>query len=322
MKLKALKIDYQPAIISVEEKENFEKNVLAIAEQYKGYVVTAGTIKDDKQVRTELNKIYDAIETRRKEIKGNINSPYDEFKKWYDEAIQPLVDVREAISKAIKEYDEHVKKMRAEAVKSVFKQLAEASNLSAEIFEVYHANFVKAEHFKKTAEYELTNKAIGEINEIFEKEQKAHNERLEAQAAIIETCADYNLFSNPYLQQFNNGVSLTEILKQVRADAKAQEEAKKEQEAREQFNRERWEAIQKQAREDAEGKIKAFDAETGEIIEAIEAPEAEQKEPAFELVLQMTFATQEEIKSLRSYLESNQIPYEQISAKILKKTVR
>lgn len=314
MKLEALKIDYQPAIISVEEKENFEKNVLAIAEQYKGYVVTAGTIKDDKQVRTELNKIYDAIETRRKEIKGNINSPYDEFKKWYDEAIQPLVDVREAISKAIKEYDEHVKKMRAEAVKSVFKQLAEASNLSAEIFEVYHANFVKAEHFKKTAEYELTNKAIGEINEIFEKEQKAHNERLEAQAAIIETCADYNLFSNPYLQQFNNGVSLTEILKQVRADAKAQEEAKKEQEAREQANRERMEAIQKQAREDAENKIKAFDADTGEIIEA---PEAEQKEPAFELVLQMTFATQEEIKNLRSYLESNQIPYEQISAKIL-----
>lgn len=314
MKLEALKIDYQPAIISVEEKENFEKNVLAIAEQYKGYVVTAGTIKDDKQVRTGLNKIYDAIETRRKEIKGNLNSPYDEFKKWYDEAIQPLVDVREAISKAIKEYDEHVKNMRAEAVKSVFKQLAEASNLSPEIFEVYHANFVKAEHFKKTAEYELTNKAIGEINEIFEKEQKAHNERLEAQAAIIETCADYNLFSNPYLQQFNNGVSLTEILKQVRADAKAQEEATKEQEAREQANRERMEAIQKQAREDAENKIKAFDADTGEIIEA---PEAEQKEPAFELVLQMTFATQEEIKNLRSYLESNQIPYEQISAKIL-----
>lgn len=314
MKLEALKIDYQPAIVSVEEKENFEKNVLAIAEQYKGYVVTAGTIKDDKQVRTGLNKIYDAIETRRKEIKGNLNSPYDEFKKWYDEAIQPLVDVREAISKAIKEYDEHVKNMRAEAVKSVFKQLAEASNLSPEIFEVYHANFVKAEHFKKTAEYELTNKAIGEINDIFEKEQKAHNERLEAQAAIIETCADYNLFSNPYLQQFNKGVSLTEILKQVRADAKAQEEATKEQEAREQANRERMEAIQKQAREDAENKIKAFDADTGEIIEA---PEAEQKEPAFELVLQMTFATQEEIKNLRSYLESNQIPYEQISAKIL-----
>lgn len=314
MKLEALKIDYQPAIISVEEKENFEKNVLAIAEQYKGYVVTAGTIKDDKQVRTGLNKIYDAIETRRKEIKGNLNSPYDEFKKWYDEAIQPLVDVREAISKAIKEYDEHVINMRAEAVKSVFKQLAEASNLSAEIFEVYHANFVKAENFKKTAEYELTNKAIFEINKIFEKEQKAHNERLEAQAAIIETCADYNLFSNPYLQQFNKGVSLTEILKQVRADAKAQEEATKEQEAREQANRERMEAIQKQAREDAENKIKAFDADTGEIIEA---PEAEQKEPAFELVLQMTFATQEEIKNLRSYLESNQIPYEQISAKIL-----
>lgn len=315
MKLEALKIDYQPAVISVEEKENFEKNVLAIAEQYKGYVVTAGTIKDDKQVRTQLNKIYEAIEARRKEIKENINSPYDEFKKWYDTAIQPLVDVRKAISNAIKEYDEHVKNMRLEAVKSVFKQLADASNLSAEIFEVYHANFVKAEHFKKTAEYELTNKAIGEINEIFEKEQKAHNERLEAQTAIIETCADYNLFSNPYLQQFNNGVSLTEILKQVRADAKAQEDAKKENEAREQAERERMEAIQKQAREDAEGKIKAFDAETGEIIET--APEAEQKEPAFELVLQMTFASKEEIQNLRSYLESNQIPYEQISAKIL-----
>lgn len=314
MKLEALKIDYQPAIISVEEKENFEKNVLAIAEQYKNYVVTAGTIKDDKQVRTQLNKIYEAIEARRKEIKGNINSPYDDFKKWYDTAIQPLVDVREAISTAIKEYDEHVKNMRLEAVKNVFKQLSDASNLSPEIFEVYHANFVKAEHFKKTAEYELTNKAIGEINEIFDKEQKAHNERMEAQAAIIETCADYNLFSNPYLQQFNNGVSLTEILKQVRADAKAQEDAKKEHEAREQAERERMEAIQKRATEDAEGKIKAFDAETGEIIEATEA---NPKKPAYELVLQMTFATKEENQNLRSYLANNQIPYEQISAKIL-----
>ena len=314
MKLEALKIDYQPAIISVEEKEKFEKNVLAIADQYKSYVVTAGTIKDDKQVRTQLNKIYEAIEARRKEIKENINSPYDEFKKWYDTAIQPLVDVRKAISNAIKEYDEHVKNMRLEAVKNVFKQLSDASNLSPEIFEVYHANFVKAEHFKKTAEYELTNKAIGEINEIFDKEQKAHNERMEAQAAIIETCADYNLFSNPYLQQFNNGVSLTEILKQVRADAKAQEDAKKEHEAREQAERERMEAIQKQAREDAEGKIKAFDAETGEIIEDTEV---NPKEPAFELVLQMTFATKEEIQNLRSYLANNQIPYEQISAKIL-----
>lgn len=314
MKLEALKIDYQPAIISVEEKESFEKNVLAIANQYKSYTVTAGTIKDDKQVRTQINKIYEAIEARRKEIKENINSPYYEFKKWYDTAIQPLVDVRKAISNAIKEYDEHVKNMRLEAVKSVFKQLSDASNLSPEIFEVYHANFVKAEHFKKTVEYELTNKAIGEINEIFDKEQKAHNERMEAQAAIIETCADYNLFSNPYLQQFNNGVSLTEILKQVRADAKAQEDAKKEHEAREQAERERMEAIQKQAREDAEDKIKAFDAETGEIIEDTEV---NPKEPAFELVLQMTFATKEEIQNLRSYLANNQITYEQISAKIL-----
>jgi len=314
MKLEELKIDYQPAIISVEEKESFEKNVLAIANQYKSYIVTAGTIKDDKQVRTQLNKIYEAIEARRKEIKENINSPYDEFKKWYDTAIQPLVDVRKAISNAIKEYDEHVKNMRLEAVRGVFKQLSDASGLSPEIFEVYHANFVKAEHFKKTAECELTNKAVGEINEIFEKEQKAHNERSEAQAAIIETCADYNIFSNPYLQQFNNGVSLTEILKQVRADAKEQEMAKKEHEARDRAERERMEAIQKRATEDAECKIKAFDAETGEIIEDTEV---NPKDPAYELVLRMTFTTKEEIQNLRSYLEKGRVPYEQISAKLL-----
>ena len=54
--------------------------------------------------------------------------------------------------------------------------------------------------------------------------------------------------------------------------------------------------------------------ETGEIIEDTEV---NPKEPAFELVLQMTFATKEEIQNLRSYLANNQIPYEQISAKIL-----
>ncbi|WP_444810975.1 DUF1351 domain-containing protein, partial [Streptococcus canis] len=50
--------------------------------QYTDYEVTASTYKVDYDERTRLNKLKEALEIRRKEIKNNINNPYKEFEQW------------------------------------------------------------------------------------------------------------------------------------------------------------------------------------------------------------------------------------------------
>lgn len=80
--LTEIKVDFQPAVINVDY-DSVEKQLAAIVAQYTNYEVTASTYKIDYDERTRLNKLKEALEIRRKEIKNNINNPYKEFEKWY-----------------------------------------------------------------------------------------------------------------------------------------------------------------------------------------------------------------------------------------------
>lgn len=80
--LTEIKVDFQPAVINVDY-DSVEKQLEAIVAQYTDYEVTVSTYKIDYDERTRLNKLKEALEIRRKEIKNNINNPYKEFEKWY-----------------------------------------------------------------------------------------------------------------------------------------------------------------------------------------------------------------------------------------------
>ena len=93
---------------------NFEDLKKALAERmelYRGLVVTEDGIKAAKQDRADLNKLREAIEAKRKEVKKACMAPYTEFEGRVKELVQ-LVDAPiAAIDGQLKEYE---KKRRAE----------------------------------------------------------------------------------------------------------------------------------------------------------------------------------------------------------------
>lgn len=93
---------------------NFEDLKKALAERmelYRGLVVTEDGIKAAKQDRADLNKLREAIEAKRKEVKKACMAPYTEFEGRVKELVQ-LVDAPiAAIDGQLKEHEE---KRRAE----------------------------------------------------------------------------------------------------------------------------------------------------------------------------------------------------------------
>lgn len=93
---------------------NFEDLKKALAERmelYRGLVVTEDGIKAAKQDRADLNKLREAIEAKRKEVKKACMAPYTQFEGRVKELVQ-LVDAPiGAIDGQLKEYEE---KRRAE----------------------------------------------------------------------------------------------------------------------------------------------------------------------------------------------------------------
>ena len=88
---------------------NFEDLKKALAERmelYRGLVVTEDGIKAAKQDRADLNKLREAIEAKRKEVKKACMAPYAEFEGRVKELVQ-LVDAPIAsIDGQLKEYEE------------------------------------------------------------------------------------------------------------------------------------------------------------------------------------------------------------------------
>ena len=88
---------------------NFEDLKKALAERmelYRGLVVTEDGIKAAKQDRADLNKLREAIEAKRKEVKKACMAPYTEFEGRVKELVQ-LVDAPiAAIVGQLKEYEE------------------------------------------------------------------------------------------------------------------------------------------------------------------------------------------------------------------------
>jgi hypothetical protein len=88
---------------------NYDTLKSALAERmelYRGLVVTEYGIKAAKQDRADLNKLREAIEAKRKEVKKACMAPYTEFEGRVKELVQ-LVDAPiAAIDGQLKEYEE------------------------------------------------------------------------------------------------------------------------------------------------------------------------------------------------------------------------
>lgn len=317
--LTEIKVDFQPAVINVDY-DSVEKQLAAIVAQYTDYEVTASTYKIDYDERTRLNKLKEALETRRKEIKNNINNPYKEFEKWYKKTVEPLDNVIANITAGLNAIDEHERLMRVDVVRATFEDKCMVAGIEKSTFADKYDEYSLKKYFK-TGKYELKKTTVDEMDALVLSEFDALEEYKANKQAIQEQAQEYDLPADSYIRHLEDGKSLVDILKMMKTDRDAEIARKEQKEIQAKADAERLEEITQLAKENANANIKAYDAQTGEILEqgtitpepqnnAREVAKFEPSEP-FTIDLRLTLHGGEfQLNQLKEWLEDNFISFE------------
>ena len=263
--LEDIQINFEPAKVAFSDFGAFEAGIEQAVAKYGTFDLEVNTIEEVKQARTDLNKLNESLEKRRKEIKGKINEPYTEFEKAYKVPYNKLKGLIDNLKQQIDGYEENQKALRKDAVRSWFKQKAIEGNLNPEIFEQYLDDYTKAGQFKKDS-FQLLKKTETELEAIVMNELQKQNQKDQDISIISNQCATHNIGPATYIRAYESGQTLAEVLDSITKDVENAKLFKEQQEARKRAEEERKAEIERIAKEQAETSIKAYDAETGEVI--------------------------------------------------------
>ena len=98
-----------------------KKELAGNLEKYQNMVVTEDAIKDAKAYRAKLNKLKEAIEKKRKEIKAECLAPYNAFEKQVKEIVSMIEAPMLAIDGQIKEFEAARKAEKMEEIGAYYK---------------------------------------------------------------------------------------------------------------------------------------------------------------------------------------------------------
>lgn len=91
--------------------------------KYKGIVYTPDTIAQAKKDRADLNRLVDAIDTKRKEMKAHYLHPYEEFEKQAKELAAMVKTVSAEIDAQVKAYENFKKEEKLGEIKRLYETM-------------------------------------------------------------------------------------------------------------------------------------------------------------------------------------------------------
>lgn len=305
-----IQINFEPAKVAFSDFGAFKAGIEQAIAKYGTFDLEVNTIEEVKQARTDLNKLSENLEKRRKEIKGKINEPYAEFEKAYKAPYGKLKGLIDTLKQQIDGYEENQKALRKDVVRNWFKEKALEGNLNPETFEQYLDGYTKAGQFKKDS-FQLLKKTETELEGIVLAELHKQNQKDQDISIISSQCATHNIGPATYIRAYESGQTLAEVLESITADIESAKLFKERQEARERAEAERKAEIERIAKEQAEASIKAYDAETGEVIEDKPKPKTEPAVDKYVTTIKFWFDL-EQAKKFKEWLDANDIKFETV----------
>lgn len=100
--------------------EDLKQQLAASLELYTGMVVTEDNIKDAKDDRARLNKLREALETKRKEVKKECMAPYTDFEAKVKELVGLIDRPIAAIDGQLKGFEEKRRAEKRAAIQEVY----------------------------------------------------------------------------------------------------------------------------------------------------------------------------------------------------------
>ncbi|HEQ9265435.1 TPA: DUF1351 domain-containing protein [Streptococcus pyogenes] len=264
--MQELQVKVTQAQVEIIDREKFEQNINEVVAKYQNYAVTAGTIKDDKQVLADLRKLKKQLSDERIKVKKELSKPADDIDGYIKQASKPLDDTIDKIATDVKEFEDHQKALRLDTVKSYLSNKASEYMLDPRIFDEKAMEYTKAGNFMADG-VTLKKVTMKSLEDLVTFEYQKEQEVEKAKATISGQCAEYGMTDQPYIHMLKE-MTLVEVLGQIKADylaEKQKQEMRKAEEEREQLLAAQQTKEQEQAQKSAE--MPQIDKETGEILD-------------------------------------------------------
>lgn len=268
--MQELQVKVTQAQVEIIDREKFEQNINEVVAKYQNYTVTAGTIKDDKQVLADLRKLKKQISDERIKIKRELSQSADEFDKYIKDTSEPMDKVIDKIAKDVKEFEDYQKAVRLDTVKSYIANKSSEYMLDPRLFDEKALEYIKAGDFMADG-MTLKKATMKSLDDMVTFEYQKQQEYEKAKAAISGQCVEYGMTDQPYIRMLRD-LTLVEVLEQIKSDYAFEKQKEEMRRAQEQAEREREQILASQRAKEQEQDQKStetqnFDPETGEILD-------------------------------------------------------
>lgn len=263
-------------------------------------VCTEETYKDIKKVRSELNKEYQELEKRRKEVKTQILKPYESFEAIYKECAGDLYASADAQLKArITEVEDGLKAQKAEGLSKYFAEKRTALGIDE--------SFVGLE---------AAGIRVGLSDSLSSLQKKADEflERIASDLQVIASLEHQDEVLTEYRNNYNlSGAMLTvENRRKLIEAEKARREAMEAERARQEAERKAREEAEKAAAEAAEAEDEAWKAMSESPAPVNPPVPAEPKAVQMHTVILRITTTMDGMNQLKDFMTRNNIAFERV----------
>lgn len=317
--LENIKPIYVPGKITLDF-DGLDKVIALAVAQLEDKKIDELDYKEIKDQITRYKALDDGLDAERKKIAKNFKNPLDEFEKRLAKSRTPLGELLEKLRKIRDDIDEHERLLRVDVVRATFEDKCMVAGIEKSTFTDKYDEYSLKKYFK-TGKYELKKTTLDEMDGLVLSEFDALEEYKANKQAIQEQAQEYDLPADSYIRHLEDGKSLVDIFKMMKTDRDAEIARKEQKEIQAKAEAERLAEIEQLAKENANANIKAYDAETGEILEqgtitpepqnnVREVPKFEPSEP-LTINLRLTLhGGKSQLNQLQEWLEDNFISFE------------
>ena len=300
LEIQEIQVNFEPAIINVADREEFESTIKKYVEKFEGYVVTPETLKDDKKLLAAFRKALKSIDEKRKEVKNDFNKPLVEFETWVKKASESLNNLINDVDTQVKQYETEQKKKRKDAIYIELKEQSAEQNIDYRIFEKFMDDWNKAANFNDQLKPKKVLKDSIKFvvdQERLKQEENSKNKKNISNFAFISGISD-----TPYLRMYEEGKLVSDILEIMNEDIakeKARKEAAEAQHKAEEQKRQ--ELVNQQLEKDFNGQV--------------EQPQVQEKVPTEQALPEEVETSSKPAESKKHYRATIEIEFDSIEEK-------
>lgn len=302
---------YTPGTINFDF-EKFDAAIQAAVSELSDEQLDQLEYSEIKKEITRYKGLDDKLDEKRKEISKIYKNPLTEFEGNLKKSRKLLQELVNKLRAKRDEIDNHQAMLRADHVRAVFEEKCEQTGLDKDTFKDKYDGLSLKKYFKDK-KMVLKKETIEEIDALVLAEYDRLEEYKANVAMIEEQALDYELPAEPYTRALQNDTPLVEILKQMKKDRDAAIERKQQAEAKAKAEAARLAEIEAMAKQSANEEIKAFNAETGEVIEDTKPVDEAPSKPVepYKVNLALTFhGGEQQWHQFAKLLDDNFVNYE------------